>query len=151
MTGMDLRPGSYGYGDLANGDSWLTGQATITLAMIDAFAAVSGDRFEIHMSTEGAVRYGFRDRVAHGLLVLSVIDGLKNTSPVQLRAVASLDWQWTFSAPVYAGDTVRARIAVESIGLTSKPDRGILMLSFSVTNQRQEIVQKGTNQLMVLI
>ena len=151
MTRPDLPPGTYGFGDLAVGDSWATGTTPITAALIDAFTAVTGDRFEIHMTEEGAARYGFKTRVAHGLLVLSVVDGLKNLSPVQLRAVASLDWQWTFSSPVHAGDQISARITVTSIGLTKKPDRGIAMLGFSVTNQDGRVVQSGTNQLMMLI
>ncbi len=151
MTRPDLPSGTYGFGDLAVGDSWAIGTAQVTPAMIDGFAALTGDRFEIHMSDEAAARYGFKARVAHGLLVLSVVDGLKNLSPVQLRAVASLDWQWTFSSPVYAGDTITARITVTSIGLTKKADRGIVMLGFSVTNQDGNVVQAGTNQLMMLI
>lgn len=147
----DLPPGTYGFGDLATGDSWETGEAAITTSLIDAFAAVTGDRFEIHMTEEGAARYGFKTRVAHGLLVLSVVDGLKNLSPVQLRAVASLDWQWTFVSPVHAADRIRARITVMSIGLTKREDRGIVMLGFSVTNHDGVVVQSGTNQLMMLI
>ena len=151
MTRPDLAPGTYGFGDLAVGDSWATAARLITTDLIDAFADVTGDRFEIHMTDEGAARYGFKTRVAHGLLVLSVVDGLKNLSPVQLRAVASLDWQWTFTSPVYAGDTILARITVTSIGLTKKADRGIVMLGFSVSNQDGKVVQAGTNQLMMLI
>jgi acyl dehydratase len=89
--------------------------------------------------------------VAHGLLILSMVDGLKNLSPVQLRAVASLDWQWVFVGPVYAGDRIHARITVRSIGLTRKPERGIVMLAFSVFNQDDVLVQTGTNQLMMQV
>jgi len=150
-AGSDLPPGSYGYSDLARGDSWQTGESEITIGLIDSFAAVTGDRFEIHMTEAGAAAYGFRTRVAHGLLILSMVDGLKNLSPVQLRAVASLDWQWIFVSPVYAGDRIRARISVRSIGLTKKPERGIVMLAFSVINQDDVLVQTGTNQLMMMI
>ena len=149
MSGKDLPPGTYGYGDLAWGDSWLTGEVEVTTGLIDGFAALTGDRFDIHMSEEGAAALGFRARVAHGLLVLSLVDGLKNQAPVQLRAVASLDWQWNFVKPVYAGDRIRARLTVRSIGLTKKPERGIVMLAFSVMNQEDVVVQTGTNQLMM--
>jgi acyl dehydratase len=151
MSGKDLTPGIYGYSDLARGDSWLTGEVEVTTALIDSFAGLTGDRFEIHMSEEGAAALGFRARVAHGLLILSLVDGLKNQAPVQLRAVASLDWQWTFLQPVYAGDRIKARLTVRSIGLTKKPERGIVMLSFAVTNQDDQLVQNGTNQLMMLL
>jgi 3-hydroxybutyryl-CoA dehydratase len=149
MTGEDLPPGSYGYGDLAWGDSWLTGELEVTARLIDDFAALTGDRFDIHMSEEGAAALGFRARVAHGLLILSLVDGLKNQAGVQLRAVASLDWQWNFVKPVYAGDCIRARLTVRSVGLTKRPERGIVMLAFSVMNQEDLVVQTGTNQLMM--
>jgi acyl dehydratase len=149
LSGKDLPPGSYGYGDLAWGDSWLTGEVEVSTRLIDAFADLTGDRFDIHMSEAGAAALGFRARVAHGLLVQSLVDGLKNHAPVQLRAVASLDWQWNFVKPVYAGDRIRARLTVRSIGLTKKPERGIVMLAFSVVNQDDQVVQTGTNQLMM--
>lgn len=151
MSGKDLPPGSYGYGDLAWGDSWMTGEREVSAQLIDAFAALTGDHFEIHMSAEGAAALGFRARVAHGLLVLSLVDGLKNQAAVQLRAVASLDWQWNFVKPVHAGDRIRARLTVRSIGLTKRPERGIVMLAFSVMNQEDVVVQTGTNQLMMQI
>ena len=151
MPRPDLSPGSYGLGDLAVGDSWSIGSAQITPALIDAFAAVTGDRFEIHMTDEGAARHGFKARVAHGLLVLSVVDGLKNQSPVHLRAVASLEWHWGFASPVLAGDTINARITVAATRATKRPDRGIAMLGFSVTNQDGVVVQSGQNQLMMLM
>ncbi len=147
--GTILPPGHYGYDDVAPGDRIETGSAEITAELIDGFADLSGDRFAIHMSTQVAQDYGFADRVAHGLLVLSVIDGLKNAAPAQFRAVASLGWNWRFTAPVLAGDTVRATIEVKAKRPTRQPDRGILTLDFEVRNQRDELVQAGENQLMV--
>ncbi|WP_363262176.1 MaoC/PaaZ C-terminal domain-containing protein [Mesorhizobium sp.] len=44
------------------------------------------DRFEIHMSDEAALRHGFPASVAHGLLVLSLVDGLKNNAVARFRA-----------------------------------------------------------------
>ena len=112
MTGRAIAPGSYGLDDLRVGDWWVTGRREVTAALIDDFADLSGDHFEIHMSDAAARALGFPARVAHGLLVLSVIDGLKNTAAIELRAVASLGWDWSFRQPVFAGTTVGARITV---------------------------------------
>lgn len=144
-----LSPGTYGYNDLAIGDVIETGSAEVSAALIDGFADISGDRFEIHMSREGAARHGFSDRVAHGLLVLSLVDGLKNAAPVQFRAIASLGWDWSFRAPVLAGDSVQAKITVRDKRETRDPGRGILTLGFAATNQHGQLVQEGQNQLMV--
>lgn len=151
MTGRVLPPGRYGLADVAIGDIIETDGLQVTAALIDAFAEMTGDRFEIHMSREGAARHGFPERVAHGLLVLSLVDGLKNQTAAQFRAVASLGWEWSFSAPVLLGDTIRARIEVMDKRQTRNPERGILRLDFEVTNQRGEPVQRGQNQLMVLV
>ncbi len=106
--GRQLAPGLHALEDLGRGEWYETGSVTLTTDMIDRFAELSGDRFEIHMDAEAARRLGFADRVAHGLLVLSLVDGLKNQSDVRLLAVASLGWDWHFLAPVLAGDTISA-------------------------------------------
>ena len=149
MTGRRLPPGNHGFGDLRVADYIETDSREITLALIDDFAEMTGDRFAIHMSDEAARAMGFPCRVAHGLLVLSVIDGLKNNTPAQFRALASLGWDWAFSAPVLAGDSVQARLTVEAMRPTSDGRRGILTLAVEVRNQRGEIVQRGHNRLMV--
>ncbi len=143
-----LPPGAYFWDDVRPGDHWVTGEATITAQLIDSFAELSGDRFDIHMDDTAARARGFSGRVAHGLLVLSLIDGLKNQADVQMRAIASLGWDWSFRAPVLIGDRISARITVDAARPTSNPARGILTLAFEVCAQSGEIVQQGTNQLM---
>lgn len=146
-----LKPGYFGLNDLKPGDWFSTGERVVSAELIDAFADLTGDRFEIHMDESAAKRHGFAGRVAHGLLVLSLVDGLKNQSPVSFRAVASLGWEWSFTAPVLAGDRIGVRIAVRSLRHTRHKDRGIACLEFDVTNQRGETVQIGENQLMLYV
>lgn len=126
-----------------------TDRHRITAADIDAFAALSGDRFEIHLDDDAARKHGFPGRVAHGLLVLSLIDGLKNQAPTQFRAIASLAWDWSFRRPVFVGDEIGAALTVAEKRAVRKPDRGVLTLAFEVKNQRGEVVQAGTNLLLV--
>lgn len=145
-----LTPGTYAYDDIEIGDRIDTGKATITTEMIDAFAELSGDRFEIHMDREAARKLGFEDRVAHGLLVQSVVDGLKNQSKAKLKAVASLGWDWKFEKPVLAGDQIFVSICVADKRPTKKPNRGIVSLRFDVRNQSGTRVQCGQNQLMMV-
>ena len=144
LTGFELS-----YEDVEVGDHFETPSREVTAAVIDAFAEMTGDRFEIHMSDEAAQRHGFPARVAHGLLVLSLVDGLKNNAGARFRAVASLGWTWRFSAPVFVGDTIKAGIAVADKRTTRNPARAILCLNFVVRNQLGRVVQEGDNQLMV--
>ena len=144
-----LAAGRYGFDSLSVGDRIETGSAEVTAEKIDAFAQLTGDRFEIHMDDQAAKRHGFPGRVAHGLLVLSMVDGLKNQCGAQFDAIASLGWDWSFSGPIFIGDQIKVAISILAMRPTRKADRGILTLKFDVTNQRGETVQEGTNQLMV--
>ena len=74
MTGRILGTDRYGLTRLAEGDRIVTGRREVSAALIDDFAELTGAHFEIHMSKEAALRHGFDDRVAHGLLVLSVVE-----------------------------------------------------------------------------
>lgn len=149
ITGRELPEGTYGYSALTVGDRITTDHQQVTEAMIDQFADLTGDRFEIHMTDAAAARHGFAARVAHGLLVLSLVDGLKNKAAAQFKAQASLGWTWTFKAPVLAGDTIGVRIRVESMAPTGSANRAVVGLRFDVTNQHDLIVQQGDNKLMV--
>ena len=146
-----MGPGRYGLADLRVGDVIETARTPVTVAKIDAFADMTGDRFEIHMDTAAAQNHGFPDRVAHGLLVLSVVDGLKNQAPAQFEAIASLGWDWGFAAPVIAEDEIGATITVRALRATSDGKRGIATLDFDVRNQRDETVQRGVNRLMIYV
>jgi acyl dehydratase len=147
--GRLLPPGFHGFDDVAPGDRIDTDEITVTPAAIDAFADLTGDRFAIHMSDTAAQELGFPSRVAHGLLVLSLIDGLKNQCPAQFRAIASLGWDMRFSRPVLAGDRIRGHLTVTEKRLISDGRRGILTLDVEAINQAGEVVQSGLNRLMV--
>lgn len=140
--------GLHPYDAVEIGDRIDTGSAIVTPEIIDAFAALTGDCFEIHMTDAGARAHGFPARVAHGLLILSLIDGLKNQCPARFHALASLGWDWSFRKPVFAGDTIRATMRLQAKRPTSNPARGVLTVEFAVTNQHGDLVQKGVNQLM---
>lgn len=146
-----LNPNIYWYDDLCIGDYYTTDGMVVTETHIVNFAGLSGDFFSLHMDDEFAREHGFEGRVAHGLLVLSLADGLKNRAPVNLKGIASLGWNWVFRNPVVAGDRIHVKISIEEKRLTSKRDRGVLTLGFEVYNQNNEIVQEGTNQLLSLV
>ncbi len=146
--GRQLPPGSHGADDLEIGDRIDCGSITVTAEMIDSFANLTGDRFEIHMSRDAARRHGFDDRVAHGLLVLSLIDGLKNQARAQFKARASMGWDWQFRRPVLAGDRLSVVLCITDKQSAKSNDQAVLALEFTVTNQDGTEVQKGQNRLL---
>ena len=149
MRGRVLPPGIHGLSALRIADRVETASVEVTTDAIDRFAVLSGDRFALHMDDAAARALGFPARVAHGLLVLSMIDGLKNQAPAQFDAIASLGWDISFRSPVLAGDTLRAGFTVRSRRPTSDGKRGIAVLSVEARNQRDEIVQLGRTTLMM--
>ncbi|MCT4608848.1 MAG: MaoC family dehydratase [Pelagimonas sp.] len=148
LRGAALPPGVYGYDDLAIGDWIDAGSAQVTAELIDQFAAVSGDRYALHMDAAFAAEKGFDDRVAHGLLVLSMVDGLKNNAPARLDGLVSMGWNWRFEAPVLAGDQIHAKLTIVGKRKSSSGDKGILRTQFDITNQTGILVQSGTNELL---
>lgn len=149
MTRSALGPGHYGGEEVAVGDWIDCGSTTVTSDAILGFAKLTGDRFEIHMDDTAAQRHGFARQVAHGLLVLSLVDGLKNNAPAQFKARASKGWDWTFKAPVLAGDQLSAKLTVSGKTGSRSPDQMTLALDFDVQNQDGVLVQTGTNALLV--
>lgn len=131
------------------GLSFETGGITVTEGHIAGFAGLTGDFFDIHMDDAYARALGYPGRVAHGLLGLALCDGLKNRAPIRFAAIVSLNWRWSFTGPILAGDRIHARIAVLSKRPTRNPARGIVTLGFELLTQRGEAVQKGENDLMV--
>jgi len=137
------------YEDADVGLSFQTGAMLVTDAHIVQFAGLSGDFFDLHMDDEFARSLDFKGRVAHGLLGLILVDGLKNRAEKRFAAVASLSWQWNFRQPLYPGDRITGHLTVADKRLTKRGDRGILTLKVEVRNGSGELLQEGTNLLMV--
>jgi acyl dehydratase len=138
------------YEDIKEGDEWETLSRTITEADIVNFAGISGDFHPLHMDSEYAKKTIFGERIAHGLLGLAIASGLriKGTQP-EVAFVAFLGLKWNFNKPIKIGDTIRARRKIKEKRETSAPDRGIVVTSIEVLNQKGEMVQQGETTIMV--
>jgi acyl dehydratase len=144
-----LVPGEYGFNDLQIGDTYQTGGVTVTEAHVVGFAGLSGDLFDLHMDDEFAQAAGFPGRIAHGLLGLSLADGLKTRCTVRLKGVATLSWNWTFRAPLFIGDRIHVEVRIQEKRVTKRSDRGIVTLAMKVVNGRKEVVQEGETLLLL--
>jgi acyl dehydratase len=136
--------------DIQPGHEFVTSRRTVTEADIMAFCGVSGDFNALH-TDELFVREEtpFRGRIAHGLLVLAMSSGLHSEAD-GWHTIAYLEAQRRFSAPTYPGDTIQARCRVESTRRSkSRPDTGVVTVSVEVLNQDGEVVQSGTDVLLI--
>jgi len=148
-AGRRLGAGEYGYDDLNVLDHYETAGVTVTEAHVVGFAGLSGDLFDVHMDDEFARGLGFPGRIAHGLLGLSLADGLKTRSAVRLLGVATLNWNWSFKGPILIGDRIHVAIMVAGKRPTKRPDRGIVTLGMRVLKQTGDTVQEGESMLMM--
>jgi 3-hydroxybutyryl-CoA dehydratase len=133
------------------GQSIISQGRTVTEADVVAFAALSGDWNPMHTDAEFASEHPFGQRVAHGLLVLSIASGLAvRLGFLEETALAFRELgDWKFSLPVYFGDTVRVRATV----IETKPMRrlggGLVTLKVQILNQDDKVVQRGTWGMLV--
>jgi acyl dehydratase len=133
------------------GNKFVTSGRTVTEADIVFFAGLSGDYNAIHTNEEFAKTTPFEKRVAHGLLILSIVSGLANQSGFIEGTVLAFREikKWKFSRPVFIGDTVHAEIEVMETKAFPRLGGGTVELEFKVKNQDGEIAMKGTWNALV--
>jgi acyl dehydratase len=138
------------YEDYTIGTTFTTPGRTIGETEVSMFAMLTGDFNRLHTDAEYMKDSVFGERIAHGLLGLSIVNGLKYRTDMNPDAIiAFLGLEWAFSAPIRFGDTIHAVITVAQQRETKAPERGIITFSITVHNQRDDVVQKGTMTMMV--
>ena len=135
--------------DAKVGDECVSPSVTVTEAMVNAYAELTGDFTPVHVDEEYAKTTPFGTRVAHGLFGLSLADGLKTRSEYRFLPGMSLGWTWDFKLPIKLGDTVRVRFRVGSKREVKRPGWGIVVLPSELLNQRDDVVQLGEHRLMI--
>jgi acyl dehydratase len=127
-----------------------SGARTVTEADVVNFACLAGDFQPEHMNDEYARNGPFGERVAHGLLILSMATGLLNqTGSFEGTSIAILEVTAKFLKTVKFGDTIRAIQKILGKKETSKPDRGVLSTRITVLNQDDQAILEA--DLVVLL
>ena len=131
------------FDDLEIGQEWKSGGRTITEADIINFAGFSGDFNPIHIDHEFAKGTPFRRPIAHGFGVFSIASGLGvMTPPVRTLALLRVKY-WTFTLPVFAGDTLRCLSRVVEKTVRGRGRRGEVVWYRGILNQEDKVVQEG--------
>jgi acyl dehydratase len=132
------------------GDSAESPGRTVTEADIYNFAGMSGDNNPLHTDAEYGKSTVFGQRIAHGLLGLSIASGLAwRTGFLQGTAEALIGIDWKFRNPIFVGDTIRAVAEVTKKRARKSLKGGFITFAIKVLNQRDEVVQKGTWTVLV--
>ena len=145
---MSGEPVGY-FEDMKVGEEYVSPGRTVTEADIVIFAGLSGDYNVLHTDAEHMKASIFGERIAHGLLGLSIQQGLLDrVVPGQFTGpLAAVKWK--FKGPIKIGDTIRveARIAAQKDG--AGPSHGLVTVERRVVNQRGEVVQEGETDHLV--
>ena len=137
------------FDDIEVGEAYESPGRTVTETDIVLFAGLSGDYNVLHTDAEFMKQSIFGERIAHGLLGLSIQAGLFTRATQAYATLAFVGLRWKFKGPIKIGDTIRLKARVLVKKETSKPDRGIVTIQRSVLNQRGELVQEGDTELMI--
>jgi 3-hydroxybutyryl-CoA dehydratase len=111
---------------------------TITDQDVREYARLSGDSNPIHIDDAYAEKTRFKRRIAHGMLVASMITklaGMKLPGPGSIYVSQT----FKFKGPCYVGDTVTAELAVTNV----RSDKPIVTLSTIVRNDKNEVLIDG--------
>jgi acyl dehydratase len=136
------------FDQLAVGDEFAgTRGRTVTETDIALFSSVSGDWNPLHNDAAFAAEGPFGTRIAHGLLVVSMMTGM---APISGQAVVALYGfeKVRFVHPVLLGDTITYRSRIS--GLQPKGDgRGLADLDFEIYNQHENVCVAGTIKILL--
>ena len=140
--------------DFKLGEKAVSPGRTVTETDIVMFAALSGDWSELHTNAEYMKNSVFGQRIAHGLLTLSIATGLAlrtgGRGTIDMLAFLGMDKVKFTNSPVFIGDTIRVELEViEARTSQSRPDAGILKFRNTVKNQRDEEVATYETAVMV--
>lgn len=124
---------------------------TITEADVVTFAGLSGDSNAIHTDAEFAKGTAFGQRVAHGLLGVSIVSGLAMRTGIMEGTVIAFREikDWKFSLPVFIGDTIHVILDVKEKKAMPRLGGGSILLSLDVRNQDDQTVMKGIWTVLV--
>ena len=143
------RPRGRYFEELTIGDVVESVGRTVTEADIVSFAGVSGDFNPLHTDAEYAKKTLFGERIAHGILGLSIASGLAwRTGLMEGTTEAVVGIEWKFRAPILIGDSIKLQIEVVNKRQSRRLGGGFVTLMLTVLNQRDEVVQKGTWKLL---
>ncbi len=128
----------------------VTQARTITEADIVNFAGLAGDYNPIHTNAEFAKATPYGERIAHGMLGLSIATGLANLLGfMDGTVIAFTGLEWKFKGPIRIGDTIHVTAQVKQTRAMRAVGGGFVVLAARVLNQRDEVVQQGEWTVLV--
>lgn len=147
---MLYQPRGLFFEEYSVGQELSTPARTITEADIVQFAGLSGDYNALHVDAEFGRTTIFGERIAHGLLGLSVASGLAAQAGfIEGTVLAFTGLDWKFKNPICIGDTIHLTARVNRARSMRSLGGGMVILDVTVRNQRDVVVQEGSWSLLI--
>lgn len=118
---------------LETGQQFTTRGRTVTEADVVGFAALTGDWHPQHADAAWAEQSPFGERIAHGMLVVSLAAGLVPLDPGRVMALRRVS-DATFKRPVRFGDTLHVEGRIAELSPASD-EAGLVGFAWNVVNQ----------------
>jgi 3-hydroxybutyryl-CoA dehydratase len=137
---------SSAFEELVSGQEFHTRGRTVTEADVVSFAGLTGDWHPQHSDAEWAAQGPFGERIAHGLLVISLAGGMVPFDPdrvIALRRITDV----VFKRPVRFGDTIHLEGRVDELR-PATDDAGLVTLAWSVLNQHGQAVCRARVEVL---
>ena len=123
---------------MSQNGSFVSRARTVTEADVVAFAALTGDWHPQHSDAVWAAESAFGERIAHGMLIVSLAVGLVDFDPQRVVALRRIR-EVVFKRPVRLGDTIH----VEGSEGDRRPvgdDTFLVAWNWRIVNQDDELV-----------
>lgn len=135
--------------DFALDEEFLSPSRTMTEALFAAFQLASADNHPSHYDIEYCRARGMPALQAHGFQTLIQTAAGAGVFPhlVEESMLGFIEQGSEFVAPVYAGDTLYARLRVAE--LIAQRSTGVIRLDSMVRNQRNETVLRGFQKYLL--
>lgn len=132
--------------ELEVGDAFTTPWRTVDDRDVLGFAALTGDHHPQHVDAGWAARSPFGERIAHGLLVVSLAAGLVPFDPRRVVALRRLG-DVVFKRPVALGAQVRVEGEVADLRDLAGP-AGVVALRWAVRDGESRLCCRATVEVL---
>lgn len=151
MKSPVYRPRGMYFEQFEPGQQIITAGRTITESDIVAFAGLSGDYNQMHVDENYSRKTPFGQRVAHGLLGLSIASGLAvQTGVMEGTVIAFREINaWKFVKPIIIGDTIHVVLEVAEKKYIRKIGGGSVLIVVELVNQDGVTLMKGTWTVLI--
>ena len=145
MSAAQPKPRGLYFEEFTPGQKIVTVGRTVTEADVVNFAGLSGDFNQMHVDEAYSQKTFFGKRVAHGLLVVSMVSGAAVQTGVMEGTVIAFREinEWKFIKPVFLGDTVHGVLEVREKKEVRRIGGGYVTIDVDVINQNDDVVMKG--------